>query len=97
MRFALLNPGHLDGVGAFFAFFEVEFHPVAFLDFVDEAGLVNEDFLLVIIGDDKAETFGIVVEFNGTGEHSGGEEVVVMKRGYLPTVRPGRAAARRNN
>ena len=69
--YSLLDTGYFDSVGAFFAFLDVKFHPVAFLNFVDEAGLVNENFFLVIIGDDETEAFGIVVKLNGTGEHNG--------------------------
>ena len=69
---SLLKPGNFDGIGAFFAFFNIEFHPVAFLNFMDEAGLVDENFFLIVIGDDEAEAFGIVVKLNGTGKHNGG-------------------------
>ena len=72
MNYLLLKTGYFDGIGAFFAGFDIEFHPVAFLDFMDEAGLVDEDFFLVVVGDDEAEAFRIVVKLNGTGEHTGG-------------------------
>jgi hypothetical protein len=65
----LLQAGHLDRIGAFFAGFDVELNPVAFLDFVDEAGLVNKDFFLVIVGDNKAKSFGVVEKLNGAGKH----------------------------
>ncbi|MET4075791.1 hypothetical protein ABIB44_003059 [Hymenobacter sp. UYCo722] len=68
---ALLKAGYFDGVGAFFTFFDFEFHPVAILNFVDETGLMDENFFLIIVGDDEAEAFGVVVKLNGTGEHSG--------------------------
>jgi hypothetical protein len=65
----LLQAGYFHSVGAFFAGFDVELNPVAFLNFMDEAGLVNEDFFLGIVGDDEAEAFGVVEEFNGAGKH----------------------------
>jgi hypothetical protein len=73
-----LNPGYVNRVGAFFAGFDVELHPVAFLNFVDEAGLVDENFFLVIVGDDEAEAFGVVVKLNGAGEHERVEGVKWM-------------------
>ena len=68
----LLKAGYFNGVGAFFAFLDFELNPVAILDFVDEAGLVDENFFLIVVGDDEAEAFGIVVKLDGTGEHNGG-------------------------
>jgi hypothetical protein len=64
-----LQAGDFHSICAFFASFDVELNPVAFLNFVDEAGLVNEDFFLGIVGDYEAEAFGIVEEFNGAGKH----------------------------
>jgi hypothetical protein len=69
VREKLLQAGYFHSVGAFFAGFDIELNPVAFLNFVDEAGLVNKDFFLGIVGDDEAEAFGVVEEFNGAGKH----------------------------
>ena len=68
---ALWKPGNPYGIRPFLAFLEVKFHPVALLYFVDEPGLVDENFFLVVVGDNEAEAFGVVVKLNGTGEHSG--------------------------
>ena len=65
----LLQTGYVYGVGAFLASFDIELNPVAFLNFVDEAGLMDEDFFLVVVGDDEAEAFGVVVKLNGAGKH----------------------------
>lgn len=70
-RNALLKPGNLYSIRPFLAFLEVKFHPVALLYFVDEPGLVDENFFLVVVGDNEAEAFGVVVKLNGAGEHSG--------------------------
>ena len=83
---ALLDAGYLNRIGAFFAFFDIEFDPVAVLDFVDEAGLVHENFFLVIVGYDEAEAFGIVVKFNGAGEHSGGGGMIMKCHPPLPAT-----------
>jgi hypothetical protein len=64
-----LQAGYVYCIRAFFASFDVELNLIAFLNFVDEAGLVNEDFFLRIVGDDEAEAFGIVEELNGAGKH----------------------------
>ena len=64
-----MHAGYIHGVGAFFAGFDVELHPVAFLDFVDEAGLVDKNFFLVVVGDDEAEAFGVVEKLNSAGKH----------------------------
>ncbi len=80
LTYALLEAGYFDGVGAFFAFFDFEFYPVSFLNLVDKAGLMDEDFFLVVVGDDEAEAFGVVVKLNGTGEHGGGGEMIMRRR-----------------
>jgi hypothetical protein len=64
-----LQAGYFHGVGAFFAGFDIELNPVALLNLVNEAGLVNEDFFLRIVGDDEAEAFGVVEKLDGAGEH----------------------------
>ena len=63
------NTLYVHSIGAFLAGFDGEAHAVAVLDFVDEAGVVHEDFLVGAIGDDEAKAFGIVVEFDSAGEH----------------------------
>jgi len=65
----LLQTSDIHRVRTFLAHFDVELDPVAFLNFVDEASLVNEDFFLGIVGDDKAEAFGVVEKLNGAGKH----------------------------
>ena len=89
----LLQAGDVHGIGAFLAGFDVELNPVAFLNFVDEAGLVNEDFLLIIVGDDEAEAFGVVEEFNGAGEHVRGV-MKVDKRAPGPPLDRGPSQAK---
>ena len=70
--FTLLQAGYVHGIGAFFAGFDVELHPVAFLNFMDEARLVDEDFFLIVVGENEAEAFGVVEKFNGAGKHKCG-------------------------
>ena len=83
---ALLQPGNVDRVGAFFAGFDAEPHPVAFLNFVDEARLVHENFFLVIVSDDEAEAFGVVEKLNGAGEHERAKKSRIERgpRGWYP-------------
>ena len=69
MSFSLLQTGYIHSVGAFFAGFDIELHPVAFLYFVDEAGLMDKYFFLVVVGEDEAEAFGVVEKLNGAGKH----------------------------
>ena len=65
----LLQAGNVHGVRPFLARFDVELHPVAFLNFVDEAGLVHKYFFLVIVGQNEAEAFSVVEKLNSTGKH----------------------------
>jgi hypothetical protein len=66
---SLLQTRYVLGVGAFLAGFDVELNPVAGLNLVDEASLVDEDLFLSVVGYNEAEPFGIVEEFNGAGKH----------------------------
>ena len=71
LSFSLLyNASHIDRIGAFLAGFDTKFYPVAFLNFVNEAGLMYKDFLVGAIEDDEAEAFGVVEKFNGAGFHA---------------------------
>ena len=64
-----MQAGYFNRVGALFAGFYVELNPVAFLDFVNEAGLMDENFFLGIVGYDEAKTLGIIEKLNSAGKH----------------------------
>ena len=67
----ILGQLNVDCVGSFFAFFDVEFYAITFVDTVNKTGCMYEVISFGYVCDDETKSFGLIEELDSSCTHIG--------------------------